>query len=108
MTGLGGSTEDLLASLFGGNGNIDGFAQLFGITEVEGANDLVSFQLTRGEEWFWVINDGVLADGWDFDATGLLTWDGAEIAWAAIPEPATLAIVGLGLIGLGYARRRRK
>jgi len=30
------------------------------------------------------------------------------VATAAIPEPATLAIVGLGLVGLGLARRRNR
>ena len=43
--------------------------------------------------------------GSDFNRAYTFTIYGSE---TAIPEPATLAIVGLGLAGLGVARRRRQ
>ena len=54
---------------------------------------------------------------WILGASGLLPpgdtgsnsgWAIPTLASAPVPEPATLAIFGVGLIGLGFMRRRRK
>lgn len=52
----------------------------------------------------YILTPGGTAQGEDI--TGLATITLASST--AIAEPGTLAVLGLGLVGLGYARRRRK
>ena len=88
----------------------DGFnvATFFGFgTEVSGNFDTFSLDVSWDDYLFAMVSDGAAARGFDF-TSGVLTWDGMTDPNAVVPEPATLAMIGLGLAGLGWARRRQQ
>jgi len=82
----------------------DGWSYTFSWESLLGTNNVEFWDDLRYVELVWGYNNTtVLFDGnawlagWGVSSAGITT---------VIPEPATLAIVGLGLAGLGLARRR--
>jgi hypothetical protein len=91
------------------NADFSGFS-VFRLDEEDlaGLNSITVAFVMTGLGFDTDFNPGAgIAQGWTgmIDGSFDVSWTSSE---AAIPEPATIAVVGLGLAGLGLVRRRMK
>lgn len=88
------------------SGGSDGFAVTF--TDFGLTSDGEDFFIAPRPFYLSVYSDGDINDGTvDVVGPGLLELRGDVSANFFIPEPGTLALVGLSMLGLGIARRRK-
>lgn len=130
--GLNGGWFSYVAATFTLPANIDGI--LLDIDAPMSANAApmsIDFRMTNGQTYYWQLGpeteaaspayDGVLAwtasgqniesftilGGTDFWVNRIAGADPAPSTATATPEPATFAVLGLGLFGIGLARKWR-
>ena len=97
--------------------SILGGPTLYGFFHAESANNTIKFGWTNGvgfsdpTDFNWTL--GTTLDGFSFQKTGYLGFE-YEITLVdirgykpTVTEPASLALMSIGLLGLGFARRRK-
>ena len=121
-TGSGCCTGDIHFSFIGTTdfvsfdiGNGGGDTDIFTINAYDIFDNLISTQVVSGASYADIGTVSINAAGiqrvWaDFDDTNIFGFgfDNLEFnAPTSVPEPATLALIGLGLAGIGFARKKK-
>lgn len=81
------------------------FGSLFSISTSEAVNALGPIIWNYGADWVSASFAGSV-DVFSFPSSTILEIR-ADLVPAGVPEPATFALLGFGILGLGVARRRR-
>ena len=102
--------DNVVGSYRHGSGGATGY--IVNIYPIQPGNNLpqlipiTDFRDTSNNEDLSFIIAGLTSIKFEFSREGLSITD-AQISSTGIPEPATLGLVGLGLAGIGFARRKR-
>lgn len=110
-----GSSDDILLGLSETIGNNLGTSTKIGNTTITAFNfDFMNFELTaEGDQYFvspkpFSMMVNVNGDFDSFAQTGTqITRGDVSAQFYEVPEPSTIAVMALGLLGLGAARRRK-
>ena len=68
----------------------------------------INGSLFTGREFNGILKFSGAFDSFSFSFSPYENWHGFNVGIAAVPEPATLFLIGLGLIGLAGARRSKR